>query len=113
MNGLWLFFFLLIVPFIPLTYFLVKAQLEFLSLYKKKYKPTHPVLPRDLKNVVHHKPQSILSEIKYLSLNTPSWYWKDYKDEQLNKLAKRVRLIFYFMLLIMIMGIPLHILLTI
>ena len=90
------------VPIIIINIFWLKAQKEFLLLYKKKFSPKAPLFPEEIVSLMLNYPSRFIRSIPYILFGRFMLLFRKYDDPVLNKSAKKVRTYFWVILLILI-----------
>jgi len=92
-NILALIFF---VPFIIILILFRRASLTYFRLYREKKNPDFPLVQEDITNHLNKNPYKLIKKIPL----TPFFMWKivlfeHQKDKQLNQLVKKVRMLLF------------------
>lgn len=91
-----------VVPVVILNIFWLKAQKEFLLLYKEKILPKALLFPEEISSLLFSQPGKFIKSIPYILFGRFKLLWKKYDDPQLDKAAEKVRRYFWIILAILI-----------
>lgn len=93
-----------VIPVVILNIFWLKAQKEFLLLYKKEFFPNTPLFPEEIVSLLFNQPTKFIKSIPYILFGRFMLFFKRYNDLDLNKSAKKVRNYFWIIFLILILN---------
>ncbi len=90
-----------ILPLLLITLFSLPDQKKFGRLYKEKIDSDEAFSPQEINKKYKGKKDLFYQDSSKMFMVRMEIFWRDYQDKEMNRLAKRIRLYFILMLLVM------------
>jgi hypothetical protein len=94
------FIILYIIPFLIFNHFAMKVGRQFGRLYKERRDPKAVFAPEEVNEKYMRKPRLFWYDAPKLLTQSLEIFWRDYQDEELNKLARKLSLYFLAQILL-------------